>query len=166
MEEEIGAAFDAIAGHYDDNDEHAHIADALVRLLVPAAAGFLVDVATGTGAAAFAALELLGPTRIVAVDISAGMLGVARKRAVTPDPGQRIEWLRAGGRAAFSVPTAASFSPSPQFRRLLPAAGIRLPASRDDAAQLLEGTGLQLQQAVELQSGDARRSAMLLVAGG
>jgi ubiquinone/menaquinone biosynthesis C-methylase UbiE len=61
MEDEIGAAFDALAGHYDDNDEHAHIAGALVRLLVPAPAGFLVDVATGTGAAAFAALQVLGP---------------------------------------------------------------------------------------------------------
>lgn len=44
--------------------------------------------------------------------------------------------------------------------------GQRIEWLRHGAAQLLEGTGLQLQQAVELQAGNARRRVVLLVAGG
>jgi SAM-dependent methyltransferase len=193
-------AFDAVAGRYDDAGEHAQIADALVRLVAPPA-GLVVDVATGTGAAAFAALRVLAPERIIAIDVSAGMLGIARRRAVTEDPARRIDWvrqgavplpfgegsvglvlcasslhflgrealgdwrrvLRAGGQAAFSVPVRSSFSPSPQFRRLLPADGVQLPDSADDAEQLLEGSGLRLQRAAGLQAGN--RPVVLIVAG-
>jgi ubiquinone/menaquinone biosynthesis C-methylase UbiE len=93
MDKEIGAAFDAVAEAYDDNLEHAQIAGALVGLIEPAEAELIVDVATGTGAAAFAALKALVPTRIIAIDVSAGMLDVARRRAVAEDPDQRIEWM-------------------------------------------------------------------------
>lgn len=203
VDEEAGAVFDALADHYDDNAEHAQIAAALVRLTGTAAVDLVVDVATGTGAAAFAALELRAPARIVAIDISAAMLSVARRRAATGDPGRRIRWLqctalplpladgsvdlllcasslhflgrealsdwqrvlRPGGQAAFSLPTTSSFRPSPQFRRLLPAASIRLPASRDDAGRLLEGTGLRLQRAAELPVGACERRVVLVLAG-
>jgi arsenite methyltransferase len=93
MEEEISAAFDTIAQAYDDNREHALIAAAVVSLIESAEAELIVDVATGTGAAAFAALKGLAPARIIAIDVSAGMLDVARRRAISEDPDQRIEWM-------------------------------------------------------------------------
>lgn len=154
------------------------------------------------GAAAFAALQLLRPDRITAIDISAGMLRAARKRAATDDPANRILWLRgsalplpakdgsadlvlcasslhflgpaalldwrrvlrAGGQAVFSLPAAASFRPSPAFRRLLPDPGIRLPESADDAGDLLHGTGLSLLRAMELPLNDEGRRAILIAA--
>ena len=92
-DDEISAVFDAVAEAYDDNREHAQIARAVVGLIESAPAELIVDVATGTGAAAFAALKRLAPKRIVAIDTSAGMLAVARRRAVAEDPEQRIEWV-------------------------------------------------------------------------
>jgi ubiquinone/menaquinone biosynthesis C-methylase UbiE len=202
VHDDTGAAFDAIADDYDDNDEHAQIADALIGLVPPLDAGLAVDVACGTGAAAFAAAAVLRPARIAAIDISAGMLQAARTRAATQDFGRRIRWLRSsalplpladgsaslvlcpsslhflgpgalsdwqrvlrpGGHAVFSLPAASSFHPSPQFRRLLPGPGIRLPESADDAGALLHGTGLSLRRAMELPLNDAGRRAILISA--
>jgi ubiquinone/menaquinone biosynthesis C-methylase UbiE len=159
-------------------------------------------VATGTGAAAFAALQLPRLDRIAAIDISAGMLRAARKRAVAEDPGRRIHWLcgsadplpvkdgsvdlvlcasslhflgpaalldwqrvlRPGGQAVFSLPAASSFRPSPQFRRLLPVPGIRLPESAHGAGALLYGTGLSLLRTIELPLSDASRRAIIVAA--
>lgn len=93
MHDDTGAAFDAVADGYDDNDEHARIAGALIGLAAPLGGGQVIDVATGTGAAAFAALHVIKPDRITAIDISAGMLRTAQKRAAVSDPGRRIHWL-------------------------------------------------------------------------
>jgi arsenite methyltransferase len=202
VHDETGTAFDAIADGYDDNDEHARIAGALIGLIAPPGGGCAVDVATGTGAAAFAALRLLRPDHIAAIDISPGMLRTARGRAAVEDPGRRIHWLCAGalplpvkdgsvdlvtcasslhflgpatlldwqrvlqpgGHAVFSLPAASSFRPSPQFRRLLPVPGIRLPESADDAGVLMHGTGLSLLRAMELPLNDAGRRAILIAA--
>jgi ubiquinone/menaquinone biosynthesis C-methylase UbiE len=199
---DTGAAFDAIADGYDDNDEHARIAGALIGLVAPLSAGCAVDVASGTGAAAFAALQVLRLDHIAAIDISAGMLRTARKRTTARDPAARIHWLcggalplpvkdgsvdlvmcasslhflgpaalpdwqrvlRPGGQAVFSLPAASSFRPSPQFRRLLPAPGIRLPETADDAGALLHGTGLSLLRAIELPLSDPNRRAILIAA--
>lgn len=90
------SAFDAAADTYDDDLHHAEIAEELVRGLQPASAGALVvDVATGTGFAAFAALRLLTAQRVVGVDISTGMLDRARAKAPHEDPDGRIEWRHA-----------------------------------------------------------------------
>jgi ubiquinone/menaquinone biosynthesis C-methylase UbiE len=86
-------AFDAASDTYDDNPHHGTIAEALVRglrLTIPPA--LVVDVATGTGVAAFAALRLLAPERVVAVDIASRMLDRARAKAVHEDPAGRVDW--------------------------------------------------------------------------
>lgn len=90
---DAGALFDDLAPGYDDDRFHETVAEALVRGLPTAASPQLVlDVATGTGAAAFAALRHLDARGLVGVDISAAMIERARVRAVREDAGRRIEW--------------------------------------------------------------------------
>jgi ubiquinone/menaquinone biosynthesis C-methylase UbiE len=151
-------AFDAAADTYDDDPHHGRIADALVGgLHTSTPPDLVVDAATGTGAAAFAALRLLAPQRVMAVDVAPRMLDRARAKARHEDPDGRIEWrhapavpldladgaadvvlcasalhflgrpalsewlrvLRPGAQVAFSLPMAADFHPSPEFRRMV-----------------------------------------------
>jgi ubiquinone/menaquinone biosynthesis C-methylase UbiE len=172
--------FDAGAGTYDDDPHHAVIARRLVAGLrtVPRPE-LVVDVATGTGFAAFAALEALDPRRVVAVDRSAPMIEHAVTKSATADPDGRIEWrvadavpldlpagaadvvlcasalhligatappewrrvLRSGGQAAFSIPVAADFHPSPEFRAGLPS-DLAVPADEAGAELLATAAGL------------------------
>ncbi|WP_086844057.1 class I SAM-dependent methyltransferase [Amycolatopsis kentuckyensis] len=90
MDHDVRAAvFDGTAEHYDDDTFHARVAEALVDPL-PSEPEFVVDVATGTGFAAYAALRLK-PARVLAVDLSPAMLARAEAKADF-DPGQRITW--------------------------------------------------------------------------
>ncbi|AOS61215.1 class I SAM-dependent methyltransferase [Actinoalloteichus hymeniacidonis] len=92
------AAFDELAPNYDSDGSHRTLAERLVAGLAPLRAkATVLDVATGTGAAAFAALRRLDITRVVAVDISEGMIQRARQAATTADPTGRIEWQVAAG---------------------------------------------------------------------
>ena len=174
------AFFDSTADGYDDDPHHGVIADLLLAGLPRPAAPprLVVDVATGTGVAAFAALRALAPARVLAVDISPGMVERARVKAATADPEGRVEWrvapavplplpdgtadvvlcasalhflgpaalhdwrrvLRSGGRAAFSIPAAADFRPSPAFHALVPA-DLTIPADETAAARLALDAG-------------------------
>ncbi|GAA4540857.1 class I SAM-dependent methyltransferase [Amycolatopsis samaneae] len=88
----MAALHDELAGTYDENTFHATVADAVVDgLAAEPAPGLLLDVATGTGHAAFAALRL-APAAVLAVDISPGMLARAEAKAATLDPAGRITW--------------------------------------------------------------------------
>lgn len=79
-------------------------AEELVSRLMPAAGDSLIDVACGTGIVARIGRERLGSSaRIVGVDVSPGMLGVARKT----DPS--IDW-REGNAAALPVDDDERFS--------------------------------------------------------
>ncbi|MGV9297834.1 class I SAM-dependent methyltransferase, partial [Amycolatopsis sp. NPDC003676] len=51
----------------------------------------LVDVAAGTGAAAFSALRL-EPAAVFAIDLSPAMIEIARAKAADRDPDGRISW--------------------------------------------------------------------------
>lgn len=51
-----------------------------LRMLVPMAPQRILDVATGTGDLAFMAARILKPAEVIGMDLSAGMLEVARKR--------------------------------------------------------------------------------------
>ncbi|WP_309111599.1 class I SAM-dependent methyltransferase [Saccharothrix sp.] len=90
--------FDAIAAAYDEDDFHQVIAERLVTD-IPTTGGLVVDVATGTGHAAFAALQHLRPQRIVAVDLSPAMIASAAAKAESLDPSGVIDW-----RVADAVP--------------------------------------------------------------
>ncbi|MBE8525115.1 class I SAM-dependent methyltransferase [Amycolatopsis sp. H6(2020)] len=90
MDHDVRAAvFDGTAEHYDDDTFHARVAEALVGLL-PSGPELVVDVATGTGFAAYAALRLK-PARVLAVDLSPSMLARAEAKA-DRDPERRITW--------------------------------------------------------------------------
>ena len=82
--------FDSTAEHYDEDTFHAAVADALVAPL-PSEPGVVLDVATGTGFAAYAALRLK-PARVLAVDLSTAMLARARAKAPSLDPSGVITW--------------------------------------------------------------------------
>ena len=197
------AFFDSTADGYDDDPHHGVIADLLLAGLPRPAAppGLVVDVATGTGVAAFAALRALTPARVLAVDISPGMVERARVKAATADPEGRVEWrvapavplplpdgtadvvlcasalhflgpaalndwrrvLRSGGRAAFSIPTAADFRPSPAFRALVPA-DLTIPADETAAARLALDAGFtDVQVTVTPAAGPDRPRRVFLV---
>ncbi len=169
------ARFDSVADTYDDDPHHLLIAQQLVAGLRPTPnAELVIDVATGTGFAALAALEALAPRRVVAVDVSARMIEKAAAKNV------RIEWrvapavpldlpdgvadvvlcasalhligataplewrrvLRPGGQAAFSIPVAADFHPSPEFRAALPT-DLPVPADEAGAERIARGAGLE-----------------------
>jgi ubiquinone/menaquinone biosynthesis C-methylase UbiE len=80
----LGPYKQGIAEHFDArtdysrSETHARLADALVRLAAPQPGERVLDIASGTGFVATRAARLVGPRgRVVAVDISAGMLGQA-----------------------------------------------------------------------------------------
>ncbi|MFK0243776.1 DUF2203 family protein [Amycolatopsis azurea] len=90
--EEIAAGlFDGMAAHYDEDTFHGLVAEALVDGLGSTAPERVLDVATGTGVAAFAALRL-EPGEVLAIDISPGMIAQAETKAATRDPGKVITW--------------------------------------------------------------------------
>jgi ubiquinone/menaquinone biosynthesis C-methylase UbiE len=167
--------FDAAADSYDDDPHHLAIARRLVAGLRPVPNPELViDVATGTGFAALAALEALTPRRVVGIDVSPRMI----EKAAVKDG--RIEWrvapavpldlpdeaadvvlcasalhligatappewrrvLRPGGQAAFSIPMAADFHPSPAFAASLPT-DLTVPADEADAERIARAAGFE-----------------------
>lgn len=74
----VAAAFDQRAAAYDDGALHRDLADAVARFASAAGARTVLDAATGTGLVLRALASPGPPTRLVGVDISAGMLKVAR----------------------------------------------------------------------------------------
>ncbi|MHA6621651.1 class I SAM-dependent methyltransferase [Pseudonocardia sp. DLS-67] len=172
----VPALFDAAADTYDEDPHHLAIARRLVAGLRPVPEpGLVVDVATGTGFAALAALEALAPRRVLAIDISPRMI---EKAAAKTAADGRVEWrvapavpldvpdgsadvvlcasalhlvgagappewrrvLRPGGQAAFSIPVAADFHPSPAFAATLPA-DLAVPADEAGAARIAGAAG-------------------------
>ncbi len=91
MSDETRATFfDETAEDYDEDTFHAQVAEALVEPL-PAGPGLVLDVATGTGFAAYAALQLK-PERVLAVDLSPAMVARAEAKAPSLDPAGVITW--------------------------------------------------------------------------
>ncbi|RLU83099.1 hypothetical protein CTZ27_29405 [Streptomyces griseocarneus] len=78
----IGAEFDQRAATYDTSAMHRWQARQAVGLATPRPSTWVLDVATGTGLAAREAAGLTGGDgRVVGVDLSPGMLRVARERS-------------------------------------------------------------------------------------
>ncbi|GAB3373378.1 class I SAM-dependent methyltransferase [Amycolatopsis echigonensis] len=86
----MSTLFDADAAGYDEDTFHPYVAEQLISGL-PQKPGLLVDVAAGTGAAAFAALRL-EPAAVFAIDLSPAMIEIARAKAADRDPSGRITW--------------------------------------------------------------------------
>ncbi|ONI85808.1 SAM-dependent methyltransferase [Actinosynnema sp. ALI-1.44] len=87
------SVFDEIAAGYDDDLFHQVVAEKLVNGVADAPKPDLVlDVATGTGAAAFAALQHLGARSVVAIDSSPRMIERAKAKAAVQDPSGKIDW--------------------------------------------------------------------------
>ncbi|MET0234893.1 MAG: class I SAM-dependent methyltransferase [Kibdelosporangium sp.] len=102
------SVFDEIADGYDDDLFHQVVAEKLVISVADAPSpGLVLDVATGTGAAAFAALQHLGAREVVAIDLSAKMIDRARAKAVLQDPFSKITW-QVGPAVPAPVPAASA----------------------------------------------------------
>ncbi|WP_134667584.1 MULTISPECIES: class I SAM-dependent methyltransferase [unclassified Amycolatopsis] len=86
----MSTLFDADAAGYDEDTFHPYVAEQLIGGLAPKPT-LLVDVAAGTGAAAFAALRL-EPAAVFAIDLSPAMIEIARAKAADRDPDGRITW--------------------------------------------------------------------------
>jgi SAM-dependent methyltransferase len=100
----IAASFDARAGTYNRNEWHRHVANALVAHCQLRPGNTVLDAGTGTGFAAVAAARALGPQgRVIAVDLSAGMLAVARQQVHTPEMAA-IFWRQGDAVALADVP--------------------------------------------------------------
>lgn len=99
--------FDARSRDYNANNFHGRLAGRVVALARPQPGDAVLDVATGTGLAALAAAQRVGAGgRVVGVDLSAGMLAVARQ-AVEAAGARNVELVHADAEAqAFP---AASF---------------------------------------------------------
>ncbi len=133
--------FDGMAAGYDEDDFHARVADALLAGL-PEEPGLVLDVATGTGFAAFAVLRLR-PARVLGVDLSPAMIARAMAKAPELDPDGRITWqvgsalpMPVPGHSADVVVCASSLhflgaAALPDWRRVLrPGGRVAFSASR------------------------------------
>ena len=84
--EQVATMFNNISGTYDFLNHFLSAGIDIIwrkkaiRELSSLKPRVMLDVATGTGDFAFEAIKILNPERIVGVDISVGMLDVARKK--------------------------------------------------------------------------------------
>ena len=103
----IAASFDARAATYNGNVWHRLLAEQLVSLCGIHPGHVVLDAATGTGFAAIAASGVAGETgRVIGVDLSSGMLDVARQHAGRAGDAP-IEW-RQGDASELSALDAGS----------------------------------------------------------
>jgi ubiquinone/menaquinone biosynthesis C-methylase UbiE len=88
----VAASFDARAASYSGNEWHQRCAERLVSLCQLQPGQAVLDAGTGTGFAALAAARAVGPNgRLCGVDVSTGMLAVARAAKVSPGVAA-VEW--------------------------------------------------------------------------
>ena len=80
--QEIADLYTRRSQNYDNSDWHLQIAQRLVEYGRVSCGQQVLDIATGTGNVAIAAAQIVGAEgRVIGVDISAGMLDVARNKA-------------------------------------------------------------------------------------
>ncbi len=93
----VAAVFDKRAENYDKHTWHVRYAERLVALAGLVEGARVLDAATGTGMAARAAADRVGPRgSVVGVDVSAGMLAKARGAA-------NVEFVQADATALTGV---------------------------------------------------------------
>lgn len=105
--DQIADIFNARAPRYAHDDWHRRYAEALVAVTPLAAGDRVIDAASGTGFAARAIAPRVGPHgRVIAVDVSAGMLDQARTAAAAAGLAN-IELLCGDATDLRSVPSAS-----------------------------------------------------------
>lgn len=112
---EIRAMFDARAASYDDGAMHRWLAEAAVSTLSVSERAWVVDVAAGTGLAGRALRHRQPTTQVLAVDLAAELLHVARRHGLCPVQAD-AERLPIGSRTVDAVlcVSAAVYFPQPQ----------------------------------------------------
>lgn len=131
--QDIGASFDARADRYNQNEWHRVCAERLVAFSNVRSGAVVLDAGTGTGFAAIAAARAAGPRgRVVAIDLSSGMLRIARQHQAE-SASAPVEWVHgnatelsgysAGGFDAVVCAAALLYMPVPaalaEWHRLL-----------------------------------------------
>jgi len=105
--DDIAASFDARASTYNRNEWHRHVAEALVAHCQLRAGDAVIDAGTGTGFVALAAARVVGPRgNVIAVDLSSGMLAIARQQLHTPDMAS-ITWRQGNAITLADVPASS-----------------------------------------------------------
>jgi SAM-dependent methyltransferase len=91
----VAEEFGRRAATYDGSEMHIWQARRAAQLLDVQPGQRILDVATGTGLAARAAVELAEHTTVIGIDVSPRMLEVARKRShARPDePRSAFDWV-------------------------------------------------------------------------
>ncbi|MDF2559895.1 MAG: Methyltransferase type 11 [Microbacterium sp.] len=97
----IGEAFDARAPHYDESAMHRDVAAAVAGFVALDDVSRVVDMATGTGLVLRALSGRATGVDLIGVDISPGMLGIAREALPT------AEWIEADA-AALPLPDSSA----------------------------------------------------------
>lgn len=98
--EEVAEMFNNISGRYDLLNKILSLGidkgwrKKAIQMLKSDKPGHVLDVATGTGEFAIAALEI-NPSRVTGVDISEGMLEIGRKKIAAKRISSKIELLQA-----------------------------------------------------------------------
>jgi ubiquinone/menaquinone biosynthesis C-methylase UbiE len=104
---DIASSFDARAATYNGNEWHRECAERLVSLCAIRPGQVVLDAGTGTGFAAIAASRVAGPDgRIIAVDLSSGMLDVGRQHVRQKDEAS-IEWVQGNAVALPAIETGS-----------------------------------------------------------
>lgn len=92
--QEIADLYTRRSQTYDSSDWHLQIARRLVEYGQVSSGQQVLDIATGTGHVAIAAAQIVGSEgRVIGVDISAGMLDVARNKALELNLNNTEFWL-------------------------------------------------------------------------
>lgn len=95
--QQVADMFDNISGTYDFLNHFLSLGIDIIwrkkaiRTLKASQPQYLLDVATGTGDFALEALRMLNPRKIIGVDISQGMLDVAKEKITKKNLGDRFE---------------------------------------------------------------------------
>ena len=80
--QQVANLYSSRSTNYDNGDWHPRIARRLVEYAQPKSGQQILDIATGTGMVAIEAAQIVGTEgRVVAIDISAGMLDVAKQKS-------------------------------------------------------------------------------------
>ncbi len=104
--DDISASFDTRANTYNRNEWHRHVAEALVAHCQLRAGDVVLDAGTGTGFVAVAAARAVGPRgNVIAVDLSSGMLAIARQQPQAPAMAS-IAWRQGNAFALADVPAS------------------------------------------------------------